>query len=388
MRTLVNRGSSRRRSAPRIALLGVAAALGLSAVAADAEWQNPSERYARVHEDYAGAQCPIPADGLQHFVYFARDRGAIRGHAFLNHPRFVGAQIMYPWSLLEPSEGRYDFSQIEEDLEYLASQGKTLFVQLQDTTFNPGFKATPDYVNAPEYGGGSVLQESDAGIPEGWAAKRWHPQVRDRFAALLAALGEAFDGKIAGLNLQETALGVEGAVDFQAAEYVEAVKGNMRALKQAFPRSASLQYANFMPGEWLPWEDRGYLRGVYRYGQEIGVGLGAPDLMMRRKGQLNHALAMMHELELDVPLGIAIQDGNYAGATGADFPPGTEVPVPDSLDPRENLVPKLQAFAKGFLGVQFMFWVNQEPYFSRHVLPCFAGDGADRFEPSVGPDAP
>ena len=96
----------------------------------------------------------------------------------------------------------------------------------------------------------------------------------------------------------------------------------MLALKKAFPRSAKLQYANFMPGEWLPWEDEGYLRSIYEYGESIGVGLGAPDLMVRRKGQLNHALAMMHENEFTAPLGIAIQDGNYIGQTGADFPAG------------------------------------------------------------------
>ena len=78
-----------------------------------------------------------------------------------------------------------------------------------------------------------------------------------------------------------------------------------------------MQYANFMPGEWLPWEDHGYLQSVYTYGQEIGVGLGSPDLMVQRRGQLNHA------------------------------------------------------FAKDFLNVKYMFWVDQEPYFSEDVIPCF-----------------
>ncbi|GAL34706.1 hypothetical protein JCM19240_4256 [Vibrio maritimus] len=36
-----------------------------------------------------------------------------------------------------------------------------------------------------------------------------------------------------------------------------------------------MQYANFMIGEWLPWEDKGYLKSIYEYGQQIGVGLGA-----------------------------------------------------------------------------------------------------------------
>ncbi len=114
-----------------------------------------------------------------------------------------------------------------------------------------------------------------------------------------------------------------------------------------------MQYANFMPGEWLPWEDHGYLRSIYTYGEDIGVGLGAPDLIVDRKGQLNHPLAMMHEGRFHVP-------GNYIGETGT-----TRV-----VAGRKNRVPLLHAFAKDFLGVSFMFWSYQEPYFSEDVLPC------------------
>ena len=135
----------------------------------------------------------------------------------------------------------------------------------------------------------------------------------------------------------------------------------MKALKDGFPTSTKLQYANFMPGEWLPWEDKGYLRSIYKYGEDIGVGLGAPDLMIRRKGQLNHALAMMHEREYSVPIGIAVQDGNYIGQTGTTI----------VQKERNNIVPVLHSFAKTFLKVNYIFWVNQKPYFEQDVLPCF-----------------
>jgi hypothetical protein len=144
----------------------------------------------------------------------------------------------------------------------------------------------------------------------------------------------------------------------------------MRALKKAFPQSTKFQYANFMAGEWLPWEDKGYLRSIYQYGEEIGVGLAAPDLMPRRKGQLNHALTLMHEGTFTVPLGIAVQDGNYTGMTGADFENDT-IPESELKKKHENIVPMLHAFAKDFLKVRYMFWVNQEPYFEEDVLPCF-----------------
>ncbi|WP_223241325.1 hypothetical protein [Flammeovirga sp. EKP202] len=139
----------------------------------------------------------------------------------------------------------------------------------------------------------------------------------------------------------------------------------MLSLKKGFPTSVTMQYANFMPGEWLPWDDKGYLRSLYEYGKEIGVGLGGPDLMVKRKPQLNHTIAMMHESRYSVPLGIAIQDGNYIGKTGADKDYNE-----NSSERHQSIVPLLHAFAKDFLRVNYMFWVYQEPYFSDEVVPC------------------
>ncbi|MEM9417655.1 MAG: hypothetical protein AAGA25_01200 [Planctomycetota bacterium] len=329
---------------------------------------NPAKRYADAHKQYLDAACPIPVDGIKHFVYFARDREALRDHPLLTHPRLEGAQIMYPWSLLEPEEGRYDFSIIQEDYEYLQEHGKKLFIQLQDRTFSPEFRGVPAYIDGPEYSGGVMPQYAPDGSVDGWAAKQWHPKVLERFVALLVALGEAFDGKIEGINLQETAMSVNKEEDdsFSPEIYVEAIKANMLTLKQAFPQSAKIQYANFMPGEWLPWEDEGYLRSIYEYGESIGVGLGNPDLMPKRTGQLNHALAMMHEHQYTVPLSVAVQDGNYTGLTGADFLPGanTAEDLEKQAAQTKNLVPMLHAFASDFLRVDYMFWVHQEPHFS------------------------
>ena len=68
---------------------------------------------------------------------------------------------------------------------------------------------------------------------------------------LLNAFGKEFDGKIEGINLQETAIGVTTGYDpsFSPETYAASIKTNMLALKKAFPKSVSMQYANFMPGE-------------------------------------------------------------------------------------------------------------------------------------------
>ena len=330
---------------------------------------NISEKYTEAYKKYLSITCPILKDSIQHFVYFARDRQAIIDHPFLQHPMFKGAQIMYSWKNFEPQKGKYDFSILKQDYQYLKKFGKKIFIQLQDVTFDSKCKAVPDYLISVEYDGGETLQYNDAGKPEGWVAKRWNKKVRERFALLLQALGKEFDGKIEGINLQETAIEVNPKTDasFSELEYIQGLKENMLALKKAFPKSTTMIYANFTPGEWLPWDDKGYLRSIYQYGEEIGVGLGGPDLMVTRKAQLNHAFKFMHEGQYTVPLGIAVQDGNYFGKTG-DEKKDTE------NKSRQNLVPLLHAFAKDFLKVNYMFWVNQEPYFKEDVLPCFSKD--------------
>ena len=325
--------------------------------------QNAAERYVNVYKNYLDSVLSVKNDGIKHFVYFARDRESMVNHPFLEIPYFVGAQIMYTWKNLEPQKGQYDFSMIHEDYEYLKKKGKKLFIQLQDATFNPNYSGVPEYILTKEYDGGAIYQWSEDGTPEGWVAKRWNTKVRERFSALLIALGDSFDGKIEGINLQETAIGVSNEYDssFTPEQYVLAIKANMLALKKAFPASVTMQYANFMPGEWLPLDDSGHLCAIYQYGEIIGVGLGAPDLMVERRAHLNHALAMMHESEYSVPLGIAVQDGNYIGKTGTD----------EILRDRNNIVPLLHAFAKHFLKVKYMFWSNQKPYFQEDVIPYF-----------------
>jgi len=336
------------------------------AQSASAEWQNPSEKYADAYKKYINEACPIEDNDIKHFVYFARDREGIVDHPFLKHSGFKGAQIMYSWAQLEVSEGEYDFSIISEDYNYLKSKGRKLFIQLQDTTFNPKYKGIPEYLIDEKYDGGTIYQRDDSGEPEGWAAKRWNKNVQVRFASLLNALGQDFDGKVEGINLQESSIGVSNEYDksFTPELYTQSLKVNMLALKTAFPQSTTMQYANFLPGEWLPWEDKGYLKSIYQYGEKIGVGLGAPDLMVRRKGQLNHAITMMHENEFSVPLGIAIQDGNYIGQTNST----------DVVENHKNIVPLLHGFANDFLKVDYMFWVDQKPYFNTDVLTCFTSD--------------
>ena len=79
--------------------------------------------------------------------------------------------------------------------------------RLQDATFNPQYCGIPKYLLTDEYDGGSIPQFDENGETVGWVAKRWNPKVQERFALLLKALGKEFDGKVEGINLQESAIG-------------------------------------------------------------------------------------------------------------------------------------------------------------------------------------
>jgi len=308
--------------------------------------------------------------GVSQYVFFGRDRERISDQGFIDTPAFVGAQLTYAWKELESEENVYDFAEIEHDLEFLKQHGKQLFIQLQDTTFNPQKAAVPQYLRTePRYEGGVVFQYDDAGQPEGLVAMRWHPAVQEQFHKLLTALGGKFDGKIAGINLQETSIGVSASgphapAGFTYPGYRDAILANMTALKRAFPTSVAMQYANFMPGEWLPDDDLGLLQSVFQHGREHDIAVGAPDLMPKKPNQQNHAYRFMSELKTTMKLGVAVQDGNYTGTTGNGSAP----------DPSTSIVPDLAEYATHHLGVQYIFWGAQEPYFSRDVVPYFRQD--------------
>lgn len=320
----------------------------------------------------------MPDNETHNFVFFAKQRELLPNHPFLKMKRFEGAQITYSWKQLERGKDAYEYDDIDADLKILKAQNKKLWIQLQDATFMPNRQAVPDYImKGKEYNGGANPQYNDQDKIEGWVARRWDPAVQARFHRLIAKLAERYDGVIAGINLQETAIGIsEEGIDrapgFTYLGYRDAIKKNMLALKKAFKTSVVMQYVNFMPGESLPQLDKGLMKSLFDYGEEIGVAVGAPDLMPKKPYQQAHAYKFMKEKKRagKLAIGIAIQDGNYFGETGSAKPGET---WPD-------IVPELANYAKETLGANYLFWSIQEPYFSQNVIPFFSkeGDGNER----------
>ncbi len=316
---------------------------------------------------FASATIPAAGAAPAHYVFFNLDRERIREPWFADTDTFQGAQLKYTWKELEPDEGEYNLKPIRDDLDFLKSKGKKLFVQLQEASFDTNRVLIPNYLRKkPEYHGGADLQfafEDDAETkakPEGWVARRWDPAVRARFHRLLQELGRQLDGQIVGLNLPETAVSFGEKTNrhpagFTFAGYRDAIQANMKAAKAAFPKSVVLQYANFMPGEWLPGNDQGYLKGIYGFASANGIGVGGPDLLPFRKGQLNHSYPLIKSASGKVPTGIAVQFGNYEAI--------------NPMTSRRVSIAELFEFARAELRVDYLFWSTQEPYFTKSVIP-------------------
>jgi hypothetical protein len=302
---------------------------------------------------------------VHHYVFYGQDREQMRrDSAFLATKEFEGAQIAYTWRSLEPEKDRYNLSAIRDDLSFLTAHGKKLFVQLQDVSFVNDRINVPVYLTRDTaYHGGANQQFKDnddvRAIGAGWMARRWDPAVQVRLYKLLGRLGAELDGRIGGINLAETAAefgnGPRFPTGFSYERYRDAIIENMNALKRAFPKSVTLIYGNFMPGEWRPDADKGYLRAVYDSAKALGVGVGGPDLMPWRPGQLKGSYPLIHDASGHVPVGIAVQEGNY-----------------DETNPSTGLritVRELYDFAAEYLNVDYIFWYPEEPFYSRDVVP-------------------
>jgi hypothetical protein len=301
----------------------------------------------------------------RHFIFFSHERERIHEEDFLENKIIQGAQLKYTWRELEPQEGQYRLGLIQQDLDFLTSKGKKLFIQLQDVSFDTIYKCVPAYIiQDKKYHGGADIQyqtdDSDNIIrQDGYVARRWDTAVANQFFKLLFALGKQFDGKIEGINLPETSVGFgeTGKLypkGYAPGIYKKMVMTYMETLKQAFTKSVVIQYANFMPGEWLPFNDRSYLRDIYALAKEKRIGMGGPDIKVYDKGHMNNGYKFLKEYSKDIITGLAVQDGNY-----------------EEINPKTGkqvTIEEIYNFGKNYIGLNYIFWCTQEPYYSKNVL--------------------
>ena len=297
---------------------------------------------------------------IRHYIFFSRDREAIHDSSFYSNRGVAGAQITYAWKKIEPGENQYDFTAIEEDLVFLQSKGKKLFIQIQDVTFDKNLYAVPKYLLTDTiYHGGAnaqyVIDAKGNPVNAGWVARRWDTAVARRFHLLLKKLAQQFDGRIEGINLPETAVDfpdLPGLLPkgFSRKTYVESIKKNMSVLKQYFKKSTPLLYANFMP-----YDSKEDLHQIYEHAKQIKIGMGGPDIKVYREAQMNNSYPLIRGMAGKVATGVAVQEGNYSVINPRTGKPAT---LSDIL-----------SFAIDYLKLDYIFWCTEEPYYSKKVLP-------------------
>ena len=289
----------------------------------------------------------------RHFI-FAGGSSVEEIADLLADPAVEGVQVIYNWRQLEPEEGHYDFSQIERDLSEAARLNKQLWIQLQDRFFLPEARRLPDYIlSEPQYDGGLARQIDNPGegqpVEQGWVAKQWNPALRVRFQALIAALAERFDGRILGINLPETAIDT-GEEDAGFCDtYFHAELENIVFARQAFGTSHVVQYINFWPCEWN--NDQGHMERFFDAALEHGFGLGGPDIVPYRRGQMRNSYPFFNRLQDDLPItAMAVQ-----GATLTYTNPETGEPFTRA---------EFLEFAVDYLGVDIIFWTQAAGWIS------------------------
>ena len=303
-----------------------------------------------------------PASPLRHFVYLGQDE-LDAALSILDRPDVAGAEIIYVWRNLEPSRGVYDFSMIEHDLQLAQARGKGLFVEVLDRFFTPNARYLPQYMlDEPEYGGGLARQYDDrrpgrTPVPAGWIARQWDPEVRARFQALLAALAERFDGRIMGIVLTETAATLDPAAppaDFDCDHYFAAEEENALFARRAFRRSHVVQYVNFWPCGWG--NARDYMGRFFAFAAANGIGVGGPDIVPYRPGQMRNSYPLIRAYRGRVPLvAMAVQE-----------------PTLEYLNPqtgRPFTREEFERFAVDYLGVDIIFWTKDAPWLRSSILP-------------------
>jgi hypothetical protein len=296
------------------------------------------------------AQTSAPAN----FLYMGS--GDLAGAAkLLARPDIEGVQVVYNWRQLEKAEGEYDFSPIEADLAAVEAVHKQLFVQVQDRFFSPKARNLPDYIlDGAEYGGGLVPQVDNPGEGKaaayGWAPQQWNPALRKRYQALLQALAEKFDGRIFGVNLPETSIDIDMKNDrtgFTCDAYFAGEMENLAFARKAFKQSHVVQYVNFWPCEWD--NDHKYMSRLFAFAADNHIGLGGPDIVPNRKGQMKNSYPFFNRYKGKLALvAMAVQEPTLTYRNPATGKPFT----------RDEFV----SYAADYLGADIIFWSTATPW--------------------------
>lgn len=262
-------------------------------------------------------------------------------------PALRGIQARFSWPELEPSKGVYNFALIDKLLAQLSSRKKRLFVHLGLKSFDLNGNVVPAYMTTPEYEGGQFnWAKSGSSTPKGRNVKLWNAKVRDRLAALFAAMGKRYNSHpyFEGITMNETALGnaLPRMSDAQVSGWFDNLAILHQKIRVAFPNTVTFHYLNY------PRDQLAEVIGKFR---QSDTGIGCPDVFLEDPG-VHHPTGIYSYYRKNngvLPLMVQIEHANYL----------------NTRHDNTGYVPtmaQLHNFAKNELDVNYIFWTRLPQY--------------------------
>lgn len=179
----------------------------------------------------------------------------------IGNSNLKGGLIVVPWGSLETSEGVYDFTEIDRDLDYLSGLGKKLIIEPWYQKFSGSGadddRYFPDYI----YVGGGVASLGGYELHVDLTNPTW----RDRFDAMYYALKNRYDSHpdVEQIIISETA----------------AFTSSFTHYDTIIPYVASqwTQTCGAIYGNWAPTADM--MKTLVELCDDNGFGIGAPDIL-------------------------------------------------------------------------------------------------------------
>ncbi|MDR2877080.1 MAG: hypothetical protein LBV36_03445 [Chromatiales bacterium] len=253
-------------------------------------------------------------------------------------PGVRGFNKRYRWIDLEPTQGNYNFAQIQADLTVARDHGMQLVVMIEDKSFSPGLKITPRYLwpyTLPYTAGGEV-------------SKRWDPLVVARMAALTSAMGARFDShpSFEGVAFQETAMGFTPAIQQQSGytpeKYRDAIITMLSNARKSFPTSQVFWYMNYLEGK------QAYLGQIASAVVPLGIVMGGPDVLPD-SWQLNyHSYPFFKQFKGKMKMFNSIQYDSYKHQHATK-----------GYATKYWTTAELFRFARDNLNVNYLFWTRK-----------------------------
>jgi hypothetical protein len=248
----------------------------------------------------------------------------------------TGLVKRYTWGSMEPSQGVYDFSELQSDLAWAAANGMQLIAMVEDKTFNMT-KAGPAYLDNYE-------AKNNMG---GYTMVRWSPTVVTRFNALVKALGAAVDSNknFEGIATQETALSLDPSVakafNYSPEQYRDAYINTLSAAAGSLPTSRVFWFMNFLVG------GQDYIADIASAVAPLGVLMGGPDVWPDNQSLESKVYPYYSQFYGKMPLFAQVENVCYSEPHMTGGFPTKYWTMPDLFD-----------FARTKLHVNYMFWVR------------------------------